>query len=146
MSTLQCISYAKTKSHATLRREDPNFIPPNLSQASSAKRLRDAEESNVRAKRERVDDDDEEMDIDDEEEEAGISAPTTSSSASCIIFYCIQLLNCVYIITFDHPFSTSAAFQQVALFKPPPGGHKWCPGSIISTVRIAGSHHLAVRI
>jgi len=146
MSTLQRISYAKTKSHATLRREDPNFIPPNLSHASSAKRLREAEESNVRAKRERVDDDDEEMDIDDEEEEAGSSAATTSNSASCIIFYCTQLLNCVYIITFDHPFSTSAALQQVALFKPPPGGHKWCPGSIISTVRIDGSHLLAVRI
>jgi hypothetical protein len=37
---------------------------------------------------------------------------------------------------FDHPFSTSAAVQQVALFKPPAGGHKWCPGSIISTVRL----------
>jgi hypothetical protein len=37
---------------------------------------------------------------------------------------------------FDHPFSTSAAIQQVALFKPPAGGHKWCSGSIISTVRM----------
>ena len=37
---------------------------------------------------------------------------------------------------FDHPFSTSAAIQQVALLKPPAGGHKWCPGSIISTVRL----------
>jgi len=37
---------------------------------------------------------------------------------------------------FDHSFSTSAAIQQVALFKPPAGGHKRCPGSIISTVRL----------
>jgi hypothetical protein len=37
---------------------------------------------------------------------------------------------------FDHPFSTSAAIQQVALFKPPAGGHKRRPGSIISTVRL----------
>lgn len=37
---------------------------------------------------------------------------------------------------FDHLFSTSAAIQQVALLKSPAGGHKWCPGSIISAVRM----------
>jgi hypothetical protein len=37
---------------------------------------------------------------------------------------------------FDHPLSTSAAVQQAALFKPSAGGHKWCPCSIISTVRL----------
>ncbi|KAH9998306.1 RNA-binding domain-containing protein [Russula vinacea] len=75
------ISYAKSKSYATLRREDPNFIPPNLSHASSAKRLREAEESNMRSKRERVDEDDEEMDIDDDDDdEAGAPAPTTSNT------------------------------------------------------------------
>ncbi|KAF8484444.1 RNA-binding domain-containing protein [Russula ochroleuca] len=75
------ISYAKSKSYATLRREDPKFIPPNLSHASSAKRLREAEESNMRAKRERLDEDDEEMDIDDDDDdEAGAPAPTTSNT------------------------------------------------------------------
>ena len=34
----------------------------------------------------------------------------------------------------DCPFSASAAFQQVALFKSPAGGHKWRSGSIIPTV------------
>ncbi|KAF8506054.1 hypothetical protein F5888DRAFT_1604167 [Russula emetica] len=80
------ISYAKSKSYATLRCEDPNFIPPNLSHASSAKRLREAEESDVRAKRERMDEDDEEMDIDDDDDEADPSAPTTSNSTSVLSY------------------------------------------------------------
>ncbi|KAI0298823.1 RNA-binding domain-containing protein [Russula brevipes] len=76
------ISYAKSKSHATLRREDPNFIPPNFAHASSAKRVREAEDSDVRAKREKVaDEDDEEMDIDDDDE-AGPPAPNTSNTQS----------------------------------------------------------------
>jgi hypothetical protein len=128
-----------------LRREDPNFVPPNLSHASSAKRLREAEESNIRSKRERMDEDDDEMDIDDDDDDQAAPAPTTSNSASCIIFYCIQLLNGVYIIIIGPPFSTSSAFQQVALFKSPAGGHKWCPSGIISTVRIDGSHQFTIR-
>ncbi|KAH9062259.1 hypothetical protein EDB87DRAFT_1673957 [Lactarius vividus] len=73
------ISYAKSKSHATLRREDPNFVPPNFAHASSAKRVREAEESEVRAKREKAGDEDgEEMDIDDDDE-AAPPAPSTSN-------------------------------------------------------------------
>ncbi|KAI9467310.1 hypothetical protein BJY52DRAFT_1110332 [Lactarius psammicola] len=78
------ISYAKSKSHATLRREDPNFVPPNFAHASSAKRVREAEESEVRAKREKAGDEDgEEMDIDDDDD-AGPPAPSTSNSMSNI--------------------------------------------------------------
>jgi len=46
----------------------------------------EAEESDIRSKREKVADaDDEEMDIeDDDEDEAGPSAPAISNSASCI--------------------------------------------------------------
>ncbi|KAN0128590.1 spliceosomal protein [Lactarius tabidus] len=73
------ISYAKTKSHATLRRDDPNFVPPNFAHASSAKRVREAEESELRSKRERAGDEDgEEMDIDDDDE--ADPAPSTSNS------------------------------------------------------------------
>ena len=80
----QHISYAKSKSYATLRREDPNFISPSFAHASSAKRVREAEESDVRAKREKVaDEDGEEMDIDDDDE-AGPPVPSTSNSTSCI--------------------------------------------------------------
>ncbi|KAI0248810.1 RNA-binding domain-containing protein [Lactifluus subvellereus] len=78
------ISYAKSKSYATLRREDPNFILPSFAHATSAKRVREAEESDVRAKREKAaDEDGEEMDIDDDDE-AGPPVPSTSNSTSCI--------------------------------------------------------------
>jgi hypothetical protein len=87
------ISYAKSKSHATLCREDPNFIPPNFAHAASAKRVREAEESNVRSKREKVADaDDEEMDIEDDDE-TGPPASTTSNSTSCISPTVINLCN-----------------------------------------------------
>ena len=96
------ISYAKSKSYATLRREDPNFIPPNFAHAASAKRVREAEESNVRAKREKVADaDDEEMDIEDDDE-AGPPASTTSNSTSCISSTVINLCNDVFAVTIVH--------------------------------------------
>jgi len=73
------ISYAKSKSYATLRREDPNFIPPSFAHAASAKRVRETEESNVRSKREKAADaDDEEMDIEDDDE----TGPPTSTTSN----------------------------------------------------------------
>jgi U2 small nuclear ribonucleoprotein B'' len=64
-----------------LRRDDPNFVPPNFAHASSAKRVREAEESEVRAKRERAGDEDgEEMDIDDDDEAAPPAQSTNSMS------------------------------------------------------------------
>ena len=70
-----------------MRREDPNFVPPNFAHASSAKRVREAEESEVRAKRERAGDEDgEEMDIDDDDE-AGPPAPSTSNSMFTVLSY-----------------------------------------------------------
>ncbi|KAI0265087.1 RNA-binding domain-containing protein [Gloeopeniophorella convolvens] len=76
------ITYAKSKSYATLRRDDPNFVPPTFAHAVSAKRVREAEESDVRTKREKVaDEDGEEMDIDDDDE-ASPAAPSTSNSMS----------------------------------------------------------------
>ncbi|KDQ64277.1 hypothetical protein JAAARDRAFT_116361 [Jaapia argillacea MUCL 33604] len=78
------IVYAKTKSYATLRKEDPNFVPPTTPGASQVvieKRVRDENMAiDERAsKREKPDDDDgEEMEIEDDEEpsfrrEAGMS-------------------------------------------------------------------------
>jgi len=70
----QHIDYAKTKSFATLRNEDPNFVPPSAANASalitqSGKRPRDNEsDADRQFKREKADDSDEEMEIDDEEE------------------------------------------------------------------------------
>jgi U2 small nuclear ribonucleoprotein B'' len=83
---LQHIEYAKTKSYATMKREDPNFVPPTSVHAQGTvarlgtgvlngdgKRLREGrtDENERESKKERVDDDDddgEEMEIDDDEE------------------------------------------------------------------------------
>ncbi|KDR83794.1 hypothetical protein GALMADRAFT_236179 [Galerina marginata CBS 339.88] len=69
------IDYAKSKSYATLRVEDPDFVPPTAANASAivtqnGKRQRDTDagDSERQAKREKADDSDEEMEIDDEEE------------------------------------------------------------------------------
>ncbi|KAF8897487.1 RNA-binding domain-containing protein [Infundibulicybe gibba] len=72
------IDYAKTKSYATLRREDPTFVPPTSANANaqalqngrSEKRQRDQDaEAGRTAKREKPDDDDdEEMEIDDDDD------------------------------------------------------------------------------
>jgi U2 small nuclear ribonucleoprotein B'' len=72
--SIQHIGYAKTKSYATLRNEDPNFVPPTAVNASAlisqnGKRPRDSDARGERLKkREKVDDSDEEMEIEDEEE------------------------------------------------------------------------------
>ncbi|KII94815.1 hypothetical protein PLICRDRAFT_33632 [Plicaturopsis crispa FD-325 SS-3] len=94
------IDYAKSKSYATARREDPDFVPPNSANArqlpngkitisgtpASDKRPRDDDGANDerQSKREKADDDDgEEMEIDDEEEAATskANAPSTTPSA-----------------------------------------------------------------
>ncbi|KAJ7507743.1 hypothetical protein B0H11DRAFT_2153342 [Mycena galericulata] len=73
------IDYAKTKSYATSRKEDPTFVPPTSANASALilqkgradkKRQRDEEvaEGERKAKRDKGDDDDEEMEIDDDED------------------------------------------------------------------------------
>jgi RNA recognition motif-containing protein len=81
------IDYAKSKSHATLRKEDPSFVPPSSANASAIatrngkvateKRRRDEDtpDGEPQLKRERGDDnDEEEMEIDEEEESAQLSA------------------------------------------------------------------------
>lgn len=82
---MQHIQYAKTKSYATLRKEDPEFLPPNpvaprLKQTPSAlingaeKRSRDddggAEARSSKRERTGADDDGEEMEMDDEDDSA----------------------------------------------------------------------------
>lgn len=93
---MQHINYAKSKSYATLKREDPNFVQPNSANASqrvlqneritisSDKRQRDEEEEEERqAKREKGDEDDEEeMEIDEDEESAHPATSTLSSGTS----------------------------------------------------------------
>jgi hypothetical protein len=79
----QHIDYAKSKSYATLRREDPSFVPPSSANASAIatrngkiaieKRPRDEEMAGGQphSKREKGDDDEEEeMEIDEDEDSA----------------------------------------------------------------------------
>ena len=85
--TLQHIEYAKTKSYATLKKEDPEFVPPtsihardtaarlgNEVFANGEKRPRDGrvDEDERRTKRERTEESDddagEEMEIEDDED------------------------------------------------------------------------------
>jgi len=79
------MTYAKTKSYATLKREDPTFVPPNSAHAGalsefnskfasgvslSEKRPRDDDGPAGReAKREKQQDSDEEMELDDDDDE-----------------------------------------------------------------------------
>ena len=88
---LQRINYAKSKSYATSRREDPNFLPPTSSHAQSEatqigklssidKRQRDDDTTDDRpnAKRERSQgdgSDEEEMEIDEDEENVQHAKP-----------------------------------------------------------------------
>ncbi|KIY51623.1 RNA-binding domain-containing protein [Fistulina hepatica ATCC 64428] len=79
------IAYAKTRSYATSRREDPDFVPPNSVHASDIiknkelKRTRDEDAAHVEAraaKREKAaEHDDEEMEIDDDEDASASRAP-----------------------------------------------------------------------
>jgi len=90
----QRISYAKTKSHATLRREDPNFVPPRLvhtdrlpSNQINGKRSRegDAADDERTLKREKSDDSDEEMEIEDDDDEDSSKTPNKTLCTSCRI-------------------------------------------------------------
>ncbi|KAA1466759.1 RNA-binding domain-containing protein [Dentipellis sp. KUC8613] len=118
------IQYAKTKSFATSRREDPFFVPPTsafgraaaeLSQAGAngqQKRGREDEEAADGAargqKREKAEDsDDEEMEIDDDDE--GESKP--NNSMSCILL-CAIYLNWVHPSVRNHPAIVPQAVQR----------------------------------
>jgi hypothetical protein len=87
------IHYAKSKSYATLRKEDPNFVPPSAANASeialaqSAKRLREDEtaDSERQTKREKSDEDEEEMEIDDDDDDDEPSTKNSSVATSTTI-------------------------------------------------------------
>ncbi|TRM68055.1 hypothetical protein BD626DRAFT_480655 [Schizophyllum amplum] len=85
------IDYAKTKSYATSKREDPNFVPPTAVHASDfvngkdGKRARDEDTLETRnAKREKADDSDEEMEIDDEDEQPVQNAPLPTITSAAV--------------------------------------------------------------
>ncbi|KAG6817443.1 hypothetical protein H0H87_008611 [Tephrocybe sp. NHM501043] len=92
------IDYAKTKSYATSRREDPNFVPPTAANASTlisqgAKRQRDDEAADEErnAKREKSEEDEEEMEIDDEDEQAPSTNTNSLSNGPSARLLCTNL-------------------------------------------------------
>ncbi|KAG8990973.1 hypothetical protein FRB90_001521 [Tulasnella sp. 427] len=110
------IEYARTKSWATLRQEDPNFVPPkhmkisaeaaaialgsskvtvsHAQEDSERKRARDEEmvDGESPEKKKRDDDDDEEMDMDDEAPSgSGTAAPRAVSNQPSSTLRCENL-------------------------------------------------------
>ncbi|KAF9782363.1 hypothetical protein BJ322DRAFT_216517 [Thelephora terrestris] len=97
------ISYAKAKSYATLKREDPNFVPPKSAHAGalsefnskfasgvslSEKRPRDDDgPAGRQAKREKQQESDEEMELDDDDDDepAAPSKATTQQPSAQLL-------------------------------------------------------------
>lgn len=111
------MDYAKTKSYATLRREDPSFVPPTSANASTLaaqngkvtekKRQRDEElaDGERRAKREKPEEDEEEMEIDDEEE------PAQPNGKYCTSSY-LSLLPAICFMSFSEAGTIPPPVQQ----------------------------------
>ncbi|KAI0353474.1 RNA-binding domain-containing protein [Trametes cingulata] len=116
------IEYAKSKSYATLRKEDPNFVPPTsihaknapnaraLNGSSAEKRQRDdrMDDDAREVKRERTensDDEGEEMEIEDDEEGAKQAAPANGAPVACLHSACV-------VLTFLNTGQVPAAVQQ----------------------------------
>jgi U2 small nuclear ribonucleoprotein B'' len=88
---MQHIHYAKSKSYATHRVEDPTFVPPSTANASSlsTKRQRDGDVVGDRPKkREKADGSDEEMEIDEDDEKQDTSTSYRHLKA-CASWYTI---------------------------------------------------------
>ena len=154
--TLQHIEYAKTKSHATLRREDPDFVPPTSVHAKNAprgqangsageKRPRDdrANDDDARdVKRERTagsdDDDDEEMEIeDDEEQQAG-----AASGARLVLYICglcarVAHTMSVFVCLRPDTRSSPTAISSVNVPQPAARGHGRCAVGAFPAVRVS---------
>jgi hypothetical protein len=97
----QRIDYAKSKSYATLQREDPSFVPPTAANASlfvtqNEKRQRDDEggDGERHAKREKAEEDEQEMEIDDEEEAAQHGVNTCTSSVTLNVHFIAASHSC----------------------------------------------------
>lgn len=110
---LQRIGYAKTKSYATMRREDPEFVAPSMiigsasismnnlhvSDPSQQLKKRPREDSVAGAdepkkKKEKADDDsDEEMEIEDEDEDEKPPAVNLVAGPGTCLLFVFLLLN-----------------------------------------------------
>lgn len=125
--TLQHIEYAKSKSYATLKREDPNFVPPTSVHAqNNANRFvngtlggagRDdrMDEDERSAKRAKIDDDDgEEMEIEDDDD-------TAAKGPGALYLLAYLNLACSYRIRCTTTRTTS--ISPPSMYKPTTRGH-----------------------
>ncbi|EIW61447.1 RNA-binding domain-containing protein [Trametes versicolor FP-101664 SS1] len=121
------IEYAKTKSYATLRREDPNFVPPtsiHVKNAPNARGLNGAEKrqrddrmdedarESKREKTDNSDDDGEEMEIEDDDEGAAKQAAPANGQIPAAVQQPSARLMCIHLpqeVTDD---VLSVLFQQ----------------------------------
>lgn len=139
----QRIQYAKTKSYATSKRDDPNFVPPSavaaravasLAGPSSDKRAREedgaADGRPVKKEKSRGDDeDDEEMEIEEDEDAAPPGMPAGDSyECPCL---CVSLCSTV---------RRGQAIGPLALHKSSRGGDGRRVVAIVQTVRAPSNH------
>lgn len=131
----QHIEYAKTKSYATLKKEDPNFVPPNAlpvdvkesrlanGSSSSEKRRRDDQmDADERSsKREKAteddDDDDEEMEIEDDEDTGAKPSDAASNGASMMMFYPVFPLHPHFVISVSYTNGSPTSFGTPLMYK-----------------------------
>ncbi|KAJ7228717.1 hypothetical protein GGX14DRAFT_614591 [Mycena pura] len=117
------IAYAKTKSYATSRKEDPAFVPPTSANASALllqngraekKRQREEDDEGRKPKREKGDDDDEEMEIEDDDEQQQQQA---NASGEVPVAYPTARLLCTNLPQEVSDGVLSVLFQQYHGFK-----------------------------
>lgn len=154
---LQHIEYAKTKSYATHRREDPDWVPPTsiyvqntpnarLANGAGEKRQRDdpMDEDAREVKRDRTskdadddDDDDEEMEIEDDED-APVKPANTANGAQICILSPLRRGSCPVQYRPDTSCNTTAvSTANVPQFTA--RGHRRCISGPFSTVRTSFS-------
>jgi len=142
------IDYAKSKSYATQKREDPNFVPPHAANASSlllngAKRQREEDSAVVGrdAKNQKTDSDgsdDEEMEIDEDDE------LPLKHSITCMSYLSNTLLFHEHssFVSRCYPIVSRRSHKTTIVHQFTPGGHRLCAVCIAAKVCLVVSHVL----
>ena len=144
---MQHIDYAKSKSFATLKREDPNFVPPTAVHASPFvngkdpnKRARDEDSADTRqAKREKADESsDEEMEIDDEDEQPAQQAPPPPLTCTSPLPSTASQhrLHVSFAQSFRRAYDRAPSLLKITLHKSAARSHGGCALCTVPTVRL----------
>ena len=144
---MQHIDYAKSKSFATLKREDPNFVPPTAVHASPFvngkdpnKRARDEDNVDTRqAKREKADESsDEEMEIDDEDEQPTQQAPPPPLTCTSPLPSTASQhrLHVSFAQSFHRAYDRAPSLLKITLHKSAARSHRGCTLRTVPAVRL----------